>query len=192
MAYLITEAKRFQKLAGIITESQYNEAEDNEKAKQDYLHKLDTAVNSSKAIEAAKSIVDKLSDKDKQQILALTSGMNESILEEVDLETITDKILSKVGEDNKLDEAEMSNLKYILGQLALGAPVVTAALGLQKAMELGGGPEALAKVGPTYFAAATAGAILILLGKVIKATLSRKKEEFPKTNKVSGVNIMPK
>jgi hypothetical protein len=60
MAYLITEANRFQKLAGIITESQYNEAENNEKAKQDYLHKLDTSVNSSKAIEAAKSIVDKL------------------------------------------------------------------------------------------------------------------------------------
>jgi len=185
MTQYINEAKRFQKLAGII-----NEVEDNEKAKQDYLHKLDSAVNSSKAIETAKSIVSKLSDEDKQKILSFTSGMNESVLKE-DLEAITDKILSKVGGDDKIDEAEISTLKYILGQLALGAPVVTAALGLQKAMELGGGPEALAKVGPTYFAAAAAGAVLILLGKVIKATLSRKKEEFPKSDKVSGVNILP-
>ena len=186
---LINEAKRFQKLAGIITESQYNEAADNEKVKQDYLHKLDTAINSPKSIELAKDIVSKLSDEDKKKILDFTSGMNESILEESDLEAITNKILSKVGEDNKLDEAEMSNLKYILGQLALGAPVVTAALGLQKGMALGGGPEALTQAAP-YFIAALAGAILILLGKVIKITSSKK--ELPKSDKVSGVNIMPK
>jgi hypothetical protein len=187
MAQFINEVKRFQKLAGIINENQEN----NEKAKQDYLHKLDTAVNSSKAIEAAKAIADKLSDKDKQKILAFTSGMSESTLNETDLEAITDKILSKTEKENKLEEKEISNFRYILGQLALGAPVVTAALGLQKAMELGGGPEALAKVGPTYFAAAAVGAVLILLGKVIKSALSRKKEQFPKSDKVSGFNIMP-
>jgi hypothetical protein len=193
MKNYIKEARLLQLKAGIITEDQYNEAEDSEKAKQQILSKLDAIINSPKAIETATSVVKKLSDEDKQKILDFTSGISESAIKEVDLETITDKVLSKIGKRDEIYEGgELTTTEFILGQIIRGAPVVSLALGLQKAIELGGGPEALAKVGPTYFAAAIAGGTLILLGKIIKSIYFRKKYKTPKSNKVSGYNDFSK
>ena len=185
MAHLIQEAKRFQRLAGIITE---NESPAEEKVKD----QIEKTIDSPQTQSILVKIANELSDEEKQKILNFVSSINESesITEDVELDKVIDKLLP-MTEENTLEEEE-NNLnapKNLLKQFIFGAPVLAMGLGIAKGMSLGGGAAALAAVGPAFFGAAAAGAILIGLYKVIKAMKSNK-EKSTKSSGSSGFNVL--
>jgi hypothetical protein len=176
MTQLINEAKRFQKLAGLIKESEDNAA--TEEKVQDTVEK---AINSPQAQATLQKMASQLSDEDKQRIMKFMSSVNESASGggEPDLEDVTKKLMSLA--ENRSDS------KHLLGQVVYGAPVTAMGIGLIKGILAGGAAVGLAAATP-FFAAAAAGAVLIGLYKIIKNTSSNK--EKPTSNKVSGVNII--
>jgi hypothetical protein len=185
MAQLINEAKRFQKLAGIIIENESPAAE--EKVKD----QIEKTIDSPQTQSILAKMASELSDEEKQKILNFVSSINESesVTEDVDLDKVINKLLPMTEEDT-LEEGEndLSTPKNILKQFIFGAPVLAMGLGIAKGMSLGGGAAALAAVGPVFFGAAAAGAILIGLYKVIKAMKSNK-EKSTKSGS-SGFNVL--
>ena len=182
MAHLIQEAKRFQKLAGIINENESPAAE--EKVKD----QIEKTIDSPQTQSILAKMASELSDEEKQKILNFVSSINESesVTEDVDLDKVIDKLLPMTEEDT-LEEGEndLSTPKNILKQFIFGAPVLAMGLGIAKGMSLGGGAAALTAVGPVFFGAAAAGAILIGLYKVIKAMKSKKEKSGS-----SGFNVL--
>jgi hypothetical protein len=185
MANLINEAKRFQRLAGIIIE---NEQPSEEKVKD----QIEKTIDSPQTQSILSKMASELSDEEKQKILNFVSNINESesVTEDVDLDKVIDKLLP-MTEENTLEEGEndLSTPKNILKQFIFGAPVLAMGLGIAKGMSLGGGAAALAVVGPAFFGAAAAGAILIGLYKVIKAMKSNKEKPI-KPSGSSGFNVL--
>ena len=185
MAHLIQEAKRFQRLAGIVTENESPAAE--EKVKD----QIEKTIDSPQTQSILVKIANELSDEEKQKILNFVSSINESesITEDVELDKVIDKLLP-MTEENTLEEEE-NNLnapKNLLKQFIFGAPVLAMGLGIAKGMALGGGTAALAAVGPAFFGAAAAGAILIGLYKIIKAMKSNKEKSTKSSS--SGFNVL--
>jgi hypothetical protein len=183
---LIQEAKRFQQLAGIITE---NNSPAEEKAKD----QIEKTIDSPQSQAIISKMASELSDEEKQKILNFVSSVNESIdsiTEKVDLDKVIDKLIP-MTEENTLEEEEnnLNTPKNILKQFIFGAPVLAMGLGIAKGMALGGGTAALAAVGPQYFGAAAAGAILIALYKAIKA-MTGKEKSTKSPAKSSGINVL--
>jgi len=180
---LIQEAKRFQKLAGILTE---NESQAEEKVKD----QIEKTIDSPESQATLAKMASELSDEEKQKILNFVSSVNESesITEDIDLDKIIDK-LTPMAENTLEEEENLGTPKNILKQFIFGAPVLAMGLGIAKGMALGGGAAALAAVGPTFFGTAAAGAILIGLYKAIKAMKSNKAKST-KPSGSSGFNVL--
>lgn len=181
MAQLISEIKRMQFLAGLITEAEQNAPASEEKT----IDQIEKNINSPQAQATLQKMADKLSDEDKQRIMKFISSVNESETgtEVPDLEDVAKKLMALTENNGPQDPQNRSTAVNILGQIGLGAPVVAMGAGLIKGILVGGAAAGLAAATP-FFTAAAAGAVLIGLAKIIFS----KKQKPQKWN--DGANVI--
>jgi hypothetical protein len=157
-----------------------------EDALKDLEAKAEKLVDSPQIQKIVQDLLGKLSDKEKDTILKITSGVNENI-EESKLVRIVDKLLDMqegYGDSPHTDQSGGNPLS----KLGLGAAYVAVSLGFIKGILLGGGTAALAVVGAPVATVVAAGILLAVAEQlIVRAKEKRRKQGTGNTGQ--GVNI---
>jgi len=157
-----------------------------EDALQDLEAKAETLVDSPQVQKIVQDLLGKLSDKEKDAILKITSGVNENI-EESKVIRIVDKLLDMqegYGDSPHTDQSGGNPLS----KLGLGSAYVAVTLGLIKGILLGGGAAALAVVGAPVAAVVAAGVLLAVAEQLIVGAKEKRRKQGT-GNTGQGVNI---
>ena len=167
---LSEEFLRMQKLAGLITESEENEIASQKKL----LDTLQKKIQDPRMIKKAEKIVNNLSDKEKQDILNFVYKTNESLIKEINLEDLTNKLLSSPGAENTLQKlsTDLTESNSILKELdddTKGVLGFLSTLGTAAALKFMEIPVyQIAAENPKTAIAAVSTALLSLLALTIK------------------------
>jgi hypothetical protein len=153
---------------------------------RDLKAKAETLVDSPQVQKIVQDLLGKLSDKEKDTILKITSGVNENI-EESKVIHIVDKLLDMQEGYGGSPHTDQSGGNP-LSKLGLGAAHVAVSLGFIKGILLGGGTAALAVVGAPVATVVAAGILLAVAEQlIVRAKEKRRKQGTGNTGQ--GVNI---
>ena len=153
---------------------------------RDLKAKAETLVDSPQVQKIVQDLLGKLSDKEKDTILKITSGVNENI-EESKVIRIVDKLLDMQEGYGGSPHTDQSGGNP-LSKLGLGAAHVAVSLGFIKGILLGGGTAALAVVGAPVATVVAAGILLAVAEQlIVRAKEKRRKQGTGNTGQ--GVNI---